>query len=55
MQRVENMREQAGECLRLADIAQSSEQRMLLISMAHAWLSLADQTERLIAISQSEG
>jgi hypothetical protein len=54
MQRVENIREQAGECLRLADIAQSSEQRMLLISMAHAWLSLADQTERLMA-PQSEG
>jgi hypothetical protein len=50
MQRVESLHEQAGECLRLADGAQSSEQRMLLIGMAHAWLALAEQRERLVAI-----
>jgi hypothetical protein len=53
MQRVESLHEQAGECLRLADGAQSSEQRMLLIGMAHAWLALAEQRARLVAIPEA--
>ena len=47
MQHVESLHEQAAECLRLADAEQSSEQRVILISIAHAWLALAEQRERL--------
>jgi hypothetical protein len=54
MQQTDSLHEQAGECLRLADAAQSSEQRMLLIGMAHAWLALAEQRERLVAIPEAD-
>ena len=48
MQQVESLHEQAAECLRLADAEQSSEQRVILIGIAHAWLALAEQRERLL-------
>jgi hypothetical protein len=54
MQQIESLHEQAGECLRLADAAQSSEQRLLLIGMAHAWLALAQQRERLMATLEAD-
>jgi hypothetical protein len=54
MQQIESLHEQAGECLRLADAAQTSEQRLLLISMAHAWLALAQQRERLMATPDAD-
>jgi hypothetical protein len=54
MQSVEGLHEQAGECLRLADAAQSSEQRMLFIGMAQAWLALAEQKGRLALTPESE-
>ena len=47
MGQTESLHEQAGECVRLADAAETSEQRMVLISLAHAWLALAEQRERL--------
>jgi hypothetical protein len=53
MQPIESLHEQAGECLRLADAAQSPGQKTLLIGMAHAWLALAEQRERLAAIPQA--
>jgi hypothetical protein len=53
MQEIESLHDQAGECLRLADGAQSPEQRVLLLGMAHAWLALAEQRERLAAISEA--
>jgi hypothetical protein len=54
MQSVESLHEQAGECLRLADAAQSPEQRMLFIGMAHAWLALAEQRGRLVVTPEAE-
>jgi hypothetical protein len=48
MQQVESMHEQAAECLRLADVAPSSEERTILIGIAHAWLALAEQRERML-------
>jgi hypothetical protein len=54
MQHVESLHEQASECLRLADAAESSEQRTLLIGIAHAWLALAEQRERLAAAPQAD-
>ena len=54
MQQIESLHEQASECLRLADAAQSTEQRVLLIGMAQAWLALAEQRERLAAIPEAD-
>jgi hypothetical protein len=53
MQQTESLHEQAGECLRLADAAQSPAQRTLLLGMAHAWLALAEQRERLAPILEA--
>jgi hypothetical protein len=49
MEHIEGLHEQASDCLKLADAAESPEQRMLLIGIAHAWLALAEQRERLAA------
>jgi hypothetical protein len=54
MQQIESLHEQAAECLRLADGAQSTEQRVLLIGMAHAWLALAEQRERLVPTPEAD-
>ena len=48
-QRIAHAHEQVAECLRLVGTAQTSEQRVLLTGMAHAWLSLAEQIEQLVA------
>ena len=48
-QRITRMHEQVAECLRLVDSSRSPEQKMLLLGMAHAWLSLAKQIEQIVA------
>jgi hypothetical protein len=54
MQQVETLHEQAAECLRLADAEQSSEQKVILIGIAHAWLALAEQRERLLPAPEAD-
>jgi hypothetical protein len=51
-------RRMAQECLRLAQRTASPEERLLLLDMAQAWLTLANNTEKLTArrrSSASEG
>ena len=40
-------RRMAQECLKLAQKTDSPEDRLLLLDMAQAWLTLANNTERL--------
>lgn len=42
----EEYRRQAAECLRIAETLPGSQDRGLLIVMAHAWLQLARQAEK---------
>ena len=42
-------RRMAQECLRLAQGTDSPEERLLLLDMAQAWLTLANSTEKLTA------
>jgi hypothetical protein len=54
MEQVESLHEQAAECLRLADAAPSSEEREILIGIAHAWLALAEQRERRLPAHEAD-
>jgi hypothetical protein len=37
----------AGECFKLAQRTEAPETKLLLLDMAQAWLTLADNTEKL--------
>jgi hypothetical protein len=43
-------RRHASECLAIADDTTDPENKVLLIAMAQAWLRLAQQAERNVAI-----
>jgi hypothetical protein len=45
----------AEECLKLARQADSPDQRLLLLDMAQAWLTLATNTEMLTGARPSPG
>jgi hypothetical protein len=48
------MREHAAECLRLAEAAETAEQKALLLGMAQAWLALAEQAAHIRALVSDE-
>jgi hypothetical protein len=52
--RIAHMHEQVRECLRLAESTQSSGLKMLLVGMAHAWLTLAEQMKHFFATPAPE-
>jgi len=45
MASAEEYRRHAGECVRLAQAAQSPSDKALLLRMAESWLRLAEQAE----------
>ena len=42
------MNSNAADCLRMAGRAESSSQRILLLSMAKAWVALSQQASEII-------
>ena len=55
MARVEaEFRRLAEECVRLAQRTDVPQEKLLLLDMAQAWLTLANNTERLDAAEQDD-
>ena len=48
-----DFRRRAEQCVARAQEAHSSEQKALLIEMAHAWLRLADHAESIEALAKN--
>jgi hypothetical protein len=40
----------AGECARLAGLARTDDDKALLLRMAQAWIRLADEAPRIMAL-----
>jgi hypothetical protein len=45
-----DFRKYAGECVRLAGRVQTDEDKAMLLSMAQAWIRLADEAPRIAAL-----
>ena len=45
-----DFRKYAGECVRLAGLVQTDEDKAVLLSMAQAWIRLADEGPRIEAL-----